>query len=335
MFKSLRKMFIFIPCMILGLFFVSSLKVDAYNTELVGGKAITFGETKTNENTYFFTNSSSWEFKTDYKLMAMDTYLTYRVIKPNGEATKESEKINYVNADGSFNIGDYKELEFNETVDDMAERVSIAPASTYYIDIKYYGGFLGIFKWHQDKDETIKLVVCEDVSLSFPTVGIKYDAQSNKFSVSASVLKDGKGYSVIDTIEYYYSASKVENDKDNFRQNMSTHVNPGSINFAKDSTVEVELAGPENEANKYVYVMVTTANGYPTIVSYEIGEGSTQVDSDDTQTPGTSSGVNLGETGLFDYGLGQLIMLVLVVVLIVSCALIITQKIVDHKKRLY
>ena len=41
------------------------------------------------------------------------------------------------------------------------------------------------------------------------------------------------------------------------------------------------------------------------------------------------------ETGLFDYDFGELILLVLVVVLIVSCALIITQKIIDYRKRLY
>jgi len=41
------------------------------------------------------------------------------------------------------------------------------------------------------------------------------------------------------------------------------------------------------------------------------------------------------DTGLFDYDFGELILLVLVVVLIVSCVLIITQKIVDYKKRLY
>lgn len=333
MLRSLKKMLILIPCMIFGMFFVNSISVDAVNTELIGAKSITFGAENNGENKYFFTNSRSWEFKTEYNVL-IDTYLTYRIIKPTGEATKESKKINYVNSGGAFNIGDYTELEFTET-EDMSTRVSVAPASTYYIDIKYYGSYLeGLLTWDQDKDETIKLVVCEDSTISIPSVSVEYDSVANKFTLNASVLKDGKGYSIIDKIEYYYSSTEIENEVSNFRANMENSADSDEVGFEKAPEVSVQFMGPGDSANTYLYVMVTTANNYSMIVSYDISNADDEpAGGGNNQTTGTNN--NSDSTGLFDYGLGELILLVLVVVLIVSCVLIITQKIVDHKKRLY
>lgn len=336
MFKNLKKMLFLIPCMILGMIFVGSMNVSAINTEVVGVKSIVLGENN-KENKYFFTTSRSWTFDTEYNVL-VDTYLTYRVIMPTGQATKESAKINYVNAGGEFTIGDYTQLEFTETVD-VSGRVTAFPASTFYIDIKYYGSYLGEFlTWDQDKDETIKLVFCDSSSAdSVPTATIQYDKISDLFTIDASILKNGKAYSVIDKIEYYYSASKVENQLSNFRKNMENSDECGELDFTKNSRVSVELEGPEDKENKHLYVMVTTAHGVSFIVSYTIGEEnnpSSPGEGGSSDVTGTGSNGD-PSTGLFDYGLGELILLVLVVVLIVSCVLIITQKIVDHKKRLY
>ena len=55
MLKSLKKMLVLIPCMILGMIFIKGISVSAVNTSLVGAKTITFGEESNLENKYFFT----------------------------------------------------------------------------------------------------------------------------------------------------------------------------------------------------------------------------------------------------------------------------------------
>ena len=77
--------------------------------------------------------------------------------------------------------------------------------------------------------------------------------------------------------------------------------------------------------------MVVSGNGYPSIVKFDI-VNEVATPNEDPVTPEANEN---NDTGLFDYGFGELILLVLVVILIVSCALIITQKIVDYKRRLY
>ena len=93
----------------------------------------------------------------------------------------------------------------------------------------------------------------------------------------------------------------------------------------------------EDDTADKLYLLVTTPHGYETLVSYDMtaNQGGSSVN----QVPSSNGQQNLNNSndkdGLFDYDFGQLILIVLVVVLVVSCALIITQKIVDYKKRLY
>lgn len=333
MFKNFKKMLIWIPCMVLGLFLISGINVAAKDTVLTNGKKITVGENASSENTYYFTNNRGWEFDTSYNI-AVDTYLTYRVIKPDGSATAESKKINYVNSGGVFSIGDYTGLSYSEKVD-VSKRNSIAPAGTYYVDIKYYGSYLeGLITWDQNKDETLKIVVCEDTTESVPSVSISYDKVANKYTVNASVLKNGEGYSIINSIEYYFSDVAIDNEISTFRTHKEESSVSGEVeNFERNSNTTAEIEGTSNSSLGYLYVMVTTANNYSKIVHYEIVEDEDVQGNGGQQAGGT--GNNSGDTGLFDFEFGQLILLVLVVVLIVSCVLIITQKIVDHKKRLY
>ena len=102
----------------------------------------------------------------------------------------------------------------------------------------------------------------------------------------------------------------------------------GDLNAIEES---ISKKWNENTEYKYVYVLVDTGNDYENILEYNI---STQ-QSEEKEPEHSNSKDQGSETGLFDYDFGELILLVLVVLLIVSCALIITQKIVDYKKRLY
>ena len=331
MFANLKKMLIIIPCMVIGLFFVTGARIFAADAVLLESNEVLVGEEELKENTYYFTNDKSWEFHADFNLVNdYDTFLKYRVVRPDGSATKWSSKQYYVNNNGKFNISDYTALSYTETVD-ISSRVSIVPAATYYVDIEYYGEYLGFIDWNQNKGETLKVVVgSSDDNLNIPTANIVHDASAKKYTVTASVLKDEQGYSAITDIEYYFATERKENNTIyDFYKNKDASATNGSIDFTPASQVSVSFNDPEEAANEYVYVVVTTGNGYSTVVEYNIESGDVSKENLEKEADTNS------DTGLFDYDFGELILLVLVVVLIVSCALIITQKIVDYKKRLY
>jgi hypothetical protein len=106
-------------------------------------------------------------------------------------------------------------------------------------------------------------------------------------------------------------------------------------NIAITQGARVDETIEKVDGAKYLYVMAKTGNNYSKIVEYDIDDNQKQ------QTPqkpadNTDAKDNQNDdSGLFDYEFGELILIILVIVLIVSCALIITQKIVDYKKRLY
>jgi len=332
MLKSLKRMLIILPCMLFGLFLVSNSNALAADAALLDSKKVVVGE-NSKENTYYFTDDATWEFQAKFSAVKdWDSFLKYRVVRPDGSATDWSGKQYYVNNNGKFIISDYKMLNYNKTVD-VASRNSVAEAGTYYVDIKYYGEYLFV-NWDQKKDETIKIIVSgSDDSLNTPTATVSYDKTENKYTVDASILKDGVGYSLVTDIAYYFSTEIKDNSSVyNFYKNMEESTDKGELTFTPASVVSESFDGVDNEAYKYVYVIVESGNGYPAVVKYDIENEISEKPSD---TQPEQTGDEDDETGLFDYDFGELILLVLVVVLIVSCALIITQKIVDYKKRLY
>lgn len=332
MFANLKKMLIIIPCMVIGLFLFANVSVSAADAVLLESKKVVVDEENKKENTYYFTSDKSWEFKASFDAFwDGDRFLKYRVVRPDGTATDWSSKQYYVNSGGKFSISDYTALSYTKTVD-ITKRVSVAPAATYYVDVEYYSEWLGLFESNQDKGETLKVVVSgSDDTLNIPTASIAYNKSQNKYTVNASILKDGVGYSIITDVEYYFSTEKKNNDTTyDFYKNKDESTINGALELAPASQLSVDFAGQaDDKDSKYVYVIVTTGNGYSKIVEFSINDGK-ELAQESTQQSSPNTG-----TGLFDYDFGELILLVLVVVLIVSCALIITQKIVDYKKRLY
>lgn len=332
MLKNLKKMLILIPCMIFGLFLLSNSSVSAFDWELVGADSVVIGEGTSNETKYYFTDNTSWNFKTNLtvKDYAKYTFLTYVIVDPNGNATEESGKINFVNAKGAFSINDITSKEFNNTVD-VSQRISIVPAGTYYVDITYYAGVYDFIKLWELGTDTIRIVVADGSENCIPNTTVTFNDSTNQFTIESSILKDGKGYSLIKDVEYYFSETDIQNEIKNFRTNMQASNSADQLSF-KSSTVKVDIEKPSEEYN-YLYVMVTTYNGYSKIVAFDMTEDVTEPgNGGDNKTPTNNQNPN---DGLWDFEFGELILLVLVVVLIVSCVLIITQKIVDYKKRLY
>ena len=334
MLSNLKKMLVLIPCMILGLFLASSLEVYAADAVLVDETRVNIGGDN-KENTYYFSNSKTWEFKAEYDIVwDYDTLLQYRVVRPDGSATAWIDDY-YVDKGGVFVINDYTALSYTEKVD-VSKRVSVAPAATYYVDIEYFSEY-SRWSWtrkNQNKGEIIKIIVSgEDDTLNTPTANIKYNNQEKKYTVEASILKDGKGYGIITSSSYYFATEVKNNDKIyDFNQNKQNSVHKGDLKFTPASTITATFDAVESEPYKYVYAIVTTGNGYSKVVRYDIENSTSTPEQNYTEETDNSQDK---PTGLFDYGFGELILLVLVVVLIVSCALIITQKIVDYKKRLY
>ena len=346
---NFKKMLLLIPCMILGLFLFGNLNVSAEEWELVDcNDSVVIGEGSGNETPYYFTDDESWTFKMEllgdkwynkYNKYAKYTYLTYVIIKPDGSATEESEKINFVNQNGSFTISDINAENYSRK-EDVSQRVSVVEKGTYYVEIRYYSGFLGIKGWKPRGDvDVVRVVLGNDNSLGVPEVSVDFNKNTNEFTIEASSLVDGKGYSLIKDVEYYFSETSIENTVDTFIDNMEASPLSNKSSFKK-SSVTVNVEKPTEEYN-YFYVMVTTYNGYSKIVAVDMSENDGDSSSDsNVQGSGSSNNQNLNnnnddKSGWPDFKLGELILLVLVVVLIVSCVLIITQKIVDYKKRLY
>lgn len=338
MLRNLKKMLILIPCMILGLFLLSNSKAFALEWGVVGAESVVIGEGTGNETTYYFTDDTSWEFKTEllgdkwynkYNNYGKYGFLTYVIIRPDGSATKESEKINFVNTKGSFSINDITTKEYVDTVD-VDSRASVVPAGTYYVDIRYYKVYLDYFTlWQQDGVDTVRIVVGDGTK---PEANVTFNDTTNQFTIEASALKDGKGHSLIKSVSYYFSETDIQNEVKTFLTNMEASSDYDTLSF-KNSTVKINIDKPSGNYN-YLYVMVITYNGEPKIVTFDMNE--------EKLDAGVGSGSNQSATnnsnnndGLWDFEFGELILLVLVVVLIVSCVLIITQKIVDYKKRLY
>ena len=331
MFKNLKKFLVLIPCMVVGFFLFSGIKTLAADAVLSNAtnKVVIGSDSK--ENTYYFSNGSTWEFKAEFSaIKEWDTFLRWRVVRPDGKATDWSTKDYYVDNQGKFTIKDYKKLSYNKTDDVKGKRNSVAPAMTYYVDIQYYGQL--VFEWHQDKDETIKIVVSEDADLGTPTLDIAYDESAQKFTISSAFQQDG--YGIITSMEYFFSANdEVINSYVDFTDAMKNSTEKGKLAITPSSSVTVSLDSPSTTYSN-LYVAAKSGNGYVKIASYDLDDpdNNSTNDKDDTNS---QQNQNSEGSGLFDYDFGQLILIILVIVLIVSCALIITQKIVDYKKRLY
>ena len=336
MLKNLKRMLVVIPCMIFGLFLVGSLNVSAAEWELVGATStVEMGEGSKNERNYYFTSDTGWQINGELTgwQKIRTTFITYQVIKPDGSATEESDFINIIDSRGVFTISDISKLDYREKVD-VNSRISIVPAATYYVDIRHYGGLFGSIPGDQRGEvETIKIVLGKDNPTSIPNVNVSLNKTTNEFTIDASSLVDEKAYSLIKKVEYYFSDTAIDNTTSTFVENMEASPLYKSLDFKK-SSVTVTVDKPIEEYG-YLYVMVTTYHNYTNIKVYDI-ENATDEQEDAGETgKNPLDNNNNDESGWPDFKLGEVILLVLVIVLIVSCVLIITQKIVDYKKRLY
>lgn len=337
MLKSLKRMLVLIPCMILGLFLCSSIDVSATKANLLTvdeenhtiATKISIGSGGT-QNEYYFTNSEEWTlYITDYKWT--DKKVEYRVVQPDGTASKLEEcEYTNLNNDGKceFNISS---LSYTDKVD-VTTRSSVLPEATWYIDVKYYG----LFNYDQDKEEVVKVIYnkSQNGEINVPDPKISYDSSAKAYVVNASVLdSEGKGVSLITKGSYLFSDTKLDvNMSVKDFEEVAASVK-GNLNFNPSKSVEAKISATDND-QKYLYVLVETGNGYHSIEEFDTTTKTEGEKTDDKDQKPVVDGKN-EDTGLFDYDFGSFILLVLVIVLIVSCALIITQKIVDYKKRLY
>lgn len=337
MFAKLKKFMILIPCMILGLFLCAHVKVEATELALASSTSVVIGEEENKENKYYFTNSTSWTLSVvDYDaFFEGDTLLKYRVIRYDGKATGWSDYVNFVDTSGKFNV-DMAKLSFDET-EDVSVRNSVVMGSTYFVDVKYYArfkflGIIPVFTKDQEKDETIKIVYNDNSNseVYIPKVTVTY--ASGQYAVNGKVVDENDTpVGIITEIRYFYAAEKLQTlDYNTFDVGYKESSNYGNLEFDYDYQVEETIDRIDGE--NYLYILVKSGNGYVTIKEIDNNTKGEEGTSDNEKTPVADSS---DDTGLFDYEFGEFILLVLIIVLVVSCALIITQKIVDYKKRLY
>lgn len=338
MFNSLKKIWFLIPCMILGLFLFNGEKTSAREVVLLDADPIYVGS-ESEENTYYYPESNTLEFRVvgyNIGIPEWDTFLKWRVINPNGKATSWYGSLSdtrYVDYDGKFTISDYKKLNYSENVG-LSGRVSVAPLMTYYVEVKYYAHLM--WSWEVDVPvDVVKIISVDNNQDATPTLDIEYNKSTNKFSISAGFAK--AGYGIITDVEYFFAdeAKKVDSSTD-FASYKKQSANKGNLLKTPASKGTYSVANVDSASN--LYVKVTTGSGHYTIMTYDIISKEVDdpvTDKNENNETAPKNDESEKESGLFDLQFGEIILIILVVVLIVSCALIITQKIVDYKKRLY
>ena len=125
MFKKMRKYLLVIPCMLFAMFLFSNSRVLANEATLLNSTSHYVGDQK-KANKYYFSNDFMWEFKIeDYSVWGDgDTFLKWRVVRPDGMATEWQGSINdtrYVDNNGKFTIKKYNELSYTITITVTAE----------------------------------------------------------------------------------------------------------------------------------------------------------------------------------------------------------------------
>ena len=329
MFKKIKKYLLIIPCMVFGMFLFSNVDVSANEAKLMRSTPVYVGD-QTKSNRYYFSNDFLWEFQVEGydAIWRGDAFVKWRVVNPAGMATSWQGSVKdtrYVDNNGKFSIKKYNELQYVENVG-LSGRDSVAPGSTYYVDIQYYT--FNLWPSHsKNMDETIKIVVGANLDgvAYIPTISVDYESASRNFAIVASVTDgNGKGTGIITNLKYFFSTQK----RDDVEKSSFSH----SLSISYGNTVNASLQNTDT-SSEYLYVLAESGNGYYSILEFDI-ENKSVTDTDDDKTP-ESNEDDEDKGGLFDYKFGEIILIVLVIVLVVSCALIITQKIVDYKKRLY
>lgn len=344
MLKRLKKALFMISCVMIAFVLFGGVNVSAVDAELKDANKISIGDGGL-ENTYYFSNSpTSWSFNSKSSAFVEgDTILKYRVFNPSGKATNWSDEVAYVKEGDQFTI-DFLSLVFStdadyakEASEYFASLTSVASDSTYYVQIKYYHVFrpFGVRLWttDQNKDEIVKIVV--NKSEVTPSLQVTYNSTSKKVDTVINFVEGDVEVKsgIVTNIRYFFTDEKVTiSSKSDFETayNSADGTARGNCNFTPSAKVLTSIDKPETEY-KYVYVMAESGNGYAKVTSYDFASNTSSTVKPDAQDTNKDS----SQSGIYDYKAGELILLVLVVVLIVSCSLIIVQKIVDYKKKLY
>ena len=115
MFRKMKKVLFVVPCMIFCFFLFSGSKTLAADAKLLDSTAVYVGS-QNKANTYYFTTGVNWELKASFSaIKEWDTYLQWRVVRPDGKATAWSKKDYYVDNQGKFTIGNYTKLAYTTT----------------------------------------------------------------------------------------------------------------------------------------------------------------------------------------------------------------------------
>lgn len=340
MFKNLKRILVLIPCMVVAFFLFSgsdALAATKGDAILTNGEKTVVGVSN-KKNTYYFSDDDYWEFLvTDYSLSAFkgrDRFVKWRVVRPDGQATEwkgngYDSSVYYVDNKGRFSINNYASLSYSltDTVDGF-DRTTIAPGATYFVDIQYYSHL--IYSTHQEgKDETLKIIV----SSAVPVATIDYNSTTNIFNIKASFKSGESG--VITDVKYMLSS--------NVLTAAAVEKSPNLVAIDVIPSLDVVASINGDTSSRYLYVVVTTGNGESSITMYDRNpgqggggtNGGTQIGSESDGKSQQKNETDDKGSGFGDYDLGEMILIILVIVLVVSCALIIAQKIVDYKKRLY
>lgn len=319
--KIFKKIVILVPILIISFFVGFNNQINAADVQDA------YIESKIPD--IYFNNKNSITITT-VRQKYFEHYIKYRVISPKGidpllpdkrMATDwikknhgEDAKTKLYSFEINFN-NLYFDLPFSE---ENTLEPSAVPAATYYIEIDYYRSI--IVYSEKFASNSIKLVrVKEKPEIAIVKNGTAYNA----IATTTGYLTEAKYfYSTINPREMSQVALENGYNEYNgeYKKNITNEINSGQLNLEVS-----ELAAIGNEG--YVYFLVKDGNENFAYNWINLSNG--------------ESGTNKGNTSGTDQQpnaaakkYGDIILIILVSILIITSSLMISQKIVDRKKHL-
>lgn len=137
----------------------------------------------------------------------------------------------------------------------------------------------------------------------------------------------------IEAIKYFYTSAQLSEGYDFASEytkagnGVTEQVNLNAAPSSNDGIFS-ESVSLEDGQNKYYYVEVTDALGNK--MTYDVTKGTTTQNQPSTQPSQNPSDANVANTNV-----GKIILMSLIVILVISLVLVIIQRIVDYKRKLY
>lgn len=333
MFKMFKRTMIVLPVLLFGFFIGFSSIIKAASPVNVADSAV-YTEISDIKDVYF-NNRNTITVKSKIQ-SPFESFIKFRVISPINEEGAQPGKrmatdwIKKHHAENdmklfSFEV-DFKDIIFDQPINSQSFGTIGDPESTYYVEVNFYKTYVveQIFKIFMKPEKVLELQKINTEILKVVRVTenpmITINMEGSRYQTTATT----KGY--LTRANYFYSPTFIENMnrvnfekgylESDFKKDVSKSIQAGELNLGVEKS-ELPSSGG------YVYFMVQDGNNN---MSYN------WINLVNDESGGTTIPPILDTPVIPAKKFGDIIIVLLISVLIVTMAFIVTQKVIDRKK---